>query len=111
MVSLCPLSNIAIPILRRSTLTLRKVTLLKVRQSMQCPLATCLKDLLPVMLLPRSLLEHPILVKKLVASVLTRSRTRQLCLHRTLPRLLILLNKDLPHPTLSLSTLTLTPLS
>jgi len=111
MVSLCLLSNIAIPILRRSTLTLRKVTLLKVRQSMQCPLAICPKDLPLAMLHPHSPLEHPILVKKPVASVLTRSRTRQLCLRRTLHRLLTLLNKDLLHRMLSLSTLTPTPLS
>ena len=112
MASLFLLNNIAIPILHRSTPTLRRDILLKAHQSMQCPQATCPKDLLLVMLHPRSPLEHLILVKKPVVSALTRNRTRPLFLRQTLHRLLRLLNnKDLLHLTLSLSTLTLTPLS
>ena len=111
MVSLSLLNNIAILIPHRNTPTLRRVTLLRARQFMLCPQATCNKDLPLVMSHLRSPLEHQTPVKKQVASVLTRSRTRQLFLRQTLHRLLRFLNKDLLHLTASLSTRILTPLS
>jgi hypothetical protein len=118
MVNLFHLNSTAILILHRNTPTLHRATLLKVHQSTPCPQATCNKDLLMVMSHLRNLLEHRTLVKKLVANVLTKSRTRQLFLPRTLHRLLRSLNnnnsssnKDLLHLTASLSTPTLTLLS
>jgi hypothetical protein len=45
MASLSLPNNIAMPILRSSTPTHRRDTLLKAHQSMQCPLDTCPKDL------------------------------------------------------------------